>query len=155
MTIRGLLETVQGALWISWKCVCSLRVVIYKWKNHMHRLVCRGEAFLTVCIPQEASIDFYWAEFSAQISYRHIAFSPFALYPAPPYFPLSLFLPFPKSMSHHLSWPLWGRGRGNKWNINTPVSLTLSAYPHGAAGQKAPSAVHLSPVTSAAKPSSQ
>lgn len=44
----------------------------------MHRLVCRGEAFLTVCIPQEASIDFYWAEFSAQISYRHIAFSPLA-----------------------------------------------------------------------------
>lgn len=44
----------------------------------MHRLVCRGEAFLTICIPQEASIDFYWAEFSAQISYRHIAFSPLA-----------------------------------------------------------------------------
>lgn len=47
----------------------------------------------------------------------------------------------------------WGGG-GNKWNIKTPVSLTLSTCPRGADGQKAPSAVHLSPVTRTAKPSS-
>ncbi len=64
--------------------------------------------------------------------------------------------PSPKSMSWASVLASVERKRGgNKWNINTPVSLTLSTSPHGAAGQKAPSAVHLSPVTSTAKPSSQ
>lgn len=45
--MRGVVKTALGALWISWKCVFSLG------------LVYEEEAFFTICIPQEALIDFY------------------------------------------------------------------------------------------------
>lgn len=99
----------------------------------MHTFVCREEAFP---IPQEASIDFHWADFWDQIWYRHIAFSFSNCVPLPPFVSA-----FSKINVTGICPGLWmgrkGRRGGNKWNINTPVSpypLSMPSWGYWAEG---------------------
>lgn len=168
MTMKGLLKTAQGAL----------RKMdfpkMYFWPKAVHvlleefvsRIVCgQGPSEGGHCHKNnlhEACIDFDWTDFmrSIFIPSHHILLSLPPTY-APPLFSLCLVLSFCQNRCHgHLVLASVGRGGRewggvNKWNINTPVSLAPSTCPHGDAGQKAPSVVHLSPVTGTAKPGSQ
>lgn len=95
-------------------------------RNYVLWFVYKEEAFFIICIPQKASIDFYWAFiFRSNFIPSHCI--------SPSRFPFASLCLCQQVAHKHTCLPC----------------------SQGAAGQKAPSAAHLSPATSTAKPSFQ
>lgn len=106
--MKGLLKTAQGALWISWKCVSSLRLSIL-----VEEITCTG-----LCIERKPFLDsashrkplLIFIEQIFEIKFHtvtlHFPFSPSIPCPL-----ISLCLRlclFQNQCHRHLSWTLWG-----------------------------------------------
>lgn len=117
--MKGLLKTAQGASRkMDFLQMCSLpQAGRFSARKSVH--VCRGKAFVK-CWIQGSFIEQTFIRYMFLLS--HYIFP--SLPPSHvPFCSLSGSLLLLSQWQGHLSWPLRERRGGNKWNINTPVSL--------------------------------